>query len=67
MWSNASRAFFVVERRVEMVRPEPALRAARIEDERLQVGILLDLGKEIERRLLPPVDLARAKRLGRRP
>ena len=49
----------VVERRVQPVRPEPALRPERIDEERLQIRVLFNLGDEVERRLLPPVHLAR--------
>jgi hypothetical protein len=59
--------FAVVERWVEVVQPEPALRAERIDEEGLKVGALLDLGEEIERRLLPPVDLACGECLERGP
>ena len=57
----------VVERRVEVVRPEPALRAEGIDEERLEIWVLLDLGEEIERGGLPPVDLARSEGLRRGP
>src|SRR5262245_59383265 len=42
---------------VEEVRPEPALYPKAIEDECLQIRVLFDLGDEVERRLLPPVQL----------
>ena len=48
----------VVERRVEPVRPEPSLRSERIEGEFLEIGVLFDLGDEVERWILPPVYLA---------
>jgi hypothetical protein len=51
----------VVERRVQAIRPEPALRPERIIKLRLQVRRLLDLGNEVERGLLPPIDLARGE------
>src|SRR5262245_5128544 len=41
-----------------VVGADPALRAARIRDERRQGGIGLDPRDEVERRVLPPVDLA---------
>jgi hypothetical protein len=50
--------FLVVERRMQTVRPEPALCPKGIVELRPQIGRLLDLGDEVERRLLPPVDLA---------
>ena len=48
---------FVVERRVQPVRPEPALLSERIDEKRLEVRALFNLGDELERRLLPPVQV----------
>ena len=57
----------VVERRVEEVRPEPALHPEGIEEERLEIRVLFDLGDEVERRLLPPVHLTRREVFRRLP
>ena len=51
----------VVERRVQPVRPEPALLSERIDEKRLEVWALFNLGDELERRLLPPVHLTRCE------
>src|SRR5262245_17093652 len=51
----------VIERRVKEVRSEPALYADLIEEERLQVGVLSNLGDELKRRFLPPVQFTRCE------
>ena len=54
----------VVERRMQVVRAQPALGAEGIGQERRQGGVLLDLRYEVDRRDLPPVHLARRQRGG---
>ena len=54
----------VVERRMQVVRAQPALGAEGIGQERRQGGVLLDLRHEVDRRDLPPVHLARRQRGG---
>src|SRR5437763_15047533 len=43
----------------EPVRPQPALTPERINEECPKVWVLFDLWDEVERRFLPPIDLAR--------
>src|SRR5437879_3821821 len=52
----------VVEGRMLVVRADPALRSARVGDEGGESRVRLDLRQEVERRVLPPVDLARLQR-----
>src|SRR5215468_1836034 len=48
---------------MQMVRSKPALCPERIGDERSESRVLRDLLNEVERRLLPPIDLTRREGL----
>jgi hypothetical protein len=57
----------VVERRVQPIRPEPALLSERIDEKRLEVRVLFNLGDELKRRLLPPIHFTRREVIRRVP